>query len=88
MKAFRGFLITGFLGSFCCLTSCFLKAQRITRFHFENMEVRTWISVSNIHTYKYMPLSYCSCSCLPVGGTMAGWGIPVGCMPDGPSIRG
>lgn len=39
-------------------------------------------------TYKYMPLSYCSCSCLPVGGTMAGWGIPVGCMPDGPSIRG
>lgn len=35
----------------------------------------------------YMPLSYCSCSCLPVGGTMAGWGIPVGCMPDGPSMR-
>lgn len=38
-------------------------------------------------SYPYMPLSYWSCSCLPVGGTMAGWGIPVGCMPDGPSIR-
>lgn len=33
-----------------------------------------------------MLLSYWSWSCLPVGGTMAGWGIPVGCMPDGPSI--
>lgn len=41
-----------------------------------------------LNTYKYMPLSYWSCSCLPVGGTMAGWGMPVGCMPDGPSMRG
>lgn len=24
---------------------------------------------------------------MPVGGTIAGWGIPVGCMPVGPSIR-
>jgi len=38
-------------------------------------------------TYMYMPRSYWSYSCLPVWGTMAGWGIPVGCMPDGPSIR-
>ena len=26
-------------------------------------------------------------SCLMAGLTMAGWGIPVGCIPDGPSIR-
>lgn len=45
-----------------------------------------YLKRSEGYTYTYMLLSYCSCSCLPVGGTMAGWGIPVGCMPDGPSI--
>ena len=54
----------------------------------ENYQRDGWKQALRLgNTYAYMLLSYCSCSCLPEGGTMAGWGIPVGCMPDGPSIR-
>lgn len=34
MKAFRGFLMTGFLGSFCCLTSCGFLVGDKRRTHY------------------------------------------------------
>lgn len=105
MKAFRGFLMTGFLGSFSRLVStcCFLlekkkklsdsKSWGSARWGQTDGRTDGWRDGSELvtecggNTYTYMPLSYWSCSCLPEWGTMAGWGIPVGCMPDGPSIR-
>lgn len=54
---------------------------------FQSSSISSWELAKPADTYTYMPLSYWSWSCLPEGGTIAGCGIPVGCIPDGPSMR-